>query len=291
MEGSDSHVHFHVDEDTSSFALISIQRVTKTAERLDDCFELKSQEISWYGGPQQRYQYWPVDNLTFNDYSYVTKQVDNCAIAERYWLNSQGVFFYVDHEAPLFLNQEATKSLCLTVEKKLPYYAHDTEPISFNYKIGVASDARKAHMKAIEKYLKKPVGYPDEQMVRHPIWSTWARFYKPINESILLSFADEILLHQFNNSQLEIDDHWEICYGATEFDTIKFPNIKSLTDSLKSKGFRVSLWVHPFINKDCEPYYSNALNSGHFVLDQNRNASAQWWNSGDGEASYIDVCI
>lgn len=194
--------------------------------------------------------------------------MDNCAIAERYWLNSKGVFVYVDQEAPLFLNQIASKSLCLTVEKKLPYYAHDTEPISFNYKIGIASDARKAHLIAIEKFLKKPTGFPDERMVRHPIWSTWARYYKDISDSVLHSFADEILQYGFNNSQLEIDDLWETCYGSTEFDTNKFPNIKALTDALKSKGFRVTLWVHPFINKDCEPYYTNALNSGHFVLDK-----------------------
>lgn len=289
FDGSDSSLQFRIEEDTNTFALISVERTTKSTERSDDCFELKSQEISWYGGPQQRYQYWPVDRLTFDDYSYVTKQVDNCAIAERYWLNSQGIFIYVDAEAPLFLNQIANKTICLTVEKKLPYYAYDNEPISFNYKIGISSDARQAHMVAIDKFLKKPMGTPDERMVRHPIWSTWARFYKPINESILNSFSDEILQQQFSNSQLEIDDLWEICYGSLEFDTNKFPNIKALTDSLKNKGFRVTLWVHPFINKVCEPYYTNALNSGHLVLDQNNNASTQWWNSGPGEASYIDV--
>ncbi|KAJ6634650.1 Myogenesis-regulating glycosidase [Pseudolycoriella hygida] len=288
LEGADSSLQIHIEEDTYNFALISVKRISKAAERLDDCIELKSQEVSWYGGPQQRLQYWPVDKLTFDDYSYVTKQVDNCAIAERYWLNSVGLFIYVDAEAPLFLNQVASKTLCLTAQKKLPYYAHDNEPISFNYKIGIASDARKAHMQAIGRFLKKPSGVPDEQMIRHPIWSTWARYYRPINDSILHIFSDEILQYQFNNSQLEIDDFWEPCYGATEFDTNKFPNMKTTTDLLKRKGFRVTLWVHPFINKVCEPYYTNALNNGYLVLDTNNNASTQWWNSGPGEAAYVD---
>lgn len=73
FDGSYSSLQFRIEEDTNSFALISVERNTKIADRLDDCFELKSQEISWYGGPQQRYQYWPVDRLTFDDYSYVTK--------------------------------------------------------------------------------------------------------------------------------------------------------------------------------------------------------------------------
>lgn len=289
FEGLDSSLEFKIEEDTDSFALLSVTRSSKKAVRLDDCFKLNSQETSWYGGPQQKYQYWPIDRLSFNDYSYITKEADNCGIAERYWLNSRGIFIYVDQEAPLFLNQVSMESLCLTVEKKLPYFTHDNESISFNYKIGIDSDAREAHMMAIARFLKKPQGYPDERMVRHPVWSTWARYYAPINESVLNTFANEILQYNFNNSQFEIDDAWEICYGATEFDTNKFPNIKQLTDWLKSKGFRVTLWIHPFINKDCAPYYAEALQNGHLVLDQNGNASTQWWNSQRGEAAYIDV--
>lgn len=291
FDGLDSSLEFRIEEDTNSFALVSVTRISKKAVRLDDCFKLSSQEISWYGGPQQKSQYWPVDRLTFNDYSYITKEEDNCGVAERYWLNSRGLFIYVEPEAPLFLNQVALESLCLTVEKKLPYFTYDNDSISFNYKIGIASDAREAHMMAIDRFLKKPTGYPDERMVRHPVWSTWARYYAPINESVLNTFANEILQYNFNNSQFEIDDAWEICYGATEFDTTKFPNIKQLTDWLKSKGFRVTLWIHPFINKACEPYYSQALQNGYLVLDHNSNASTQWWNSGQGEAAYIDVSM
>lgn len=203
FDGSDSSLEFQIEEDTNSFAQISIKRSSRIAERMDDCVNLRSQEISWYGGPEQRYQYWPIERLTFDDYSYVTKQVDNCAVAERYWLNSQGVFIYIEKEAPLFLNQIPLESMCLTVEKKLPYFTHDNDTISFNYKIGVSSDARQAHMIAINRFLKKPIGYPDERMVTHPIWSTWARYYEQINENVLLAYADEILLNNFNNRYLQ----------------------------------------------------------------------------------------
>lgn len=289
FEGSDSSLELKIEEDTASFALVSVTRTSTKKVLLDDCFKLNSQEVSWYGGPQQKYQQWPIDRLRLTDYSYITKEADNCGVAERYWLNSRGIFIYVDAEAPLFINQVPQESLCLTVEKKLPYYTHDEDPITFNYKIGIAADARQAHMMAIQKFLKKPSGYPDERMVRDPIWSTWARYYAPINESVLRTFANEILENQFSNSQFEIDDAWEICYGATEFDANKFTDIKQLTSWLKSKGFRVTLWIHPFINKECEPYFSQALQKGYLVLDKNGNASTQWWNSGRGEAGYVDV--
>lgn len=289
FDGTESSFELRIEEDTKSFALISVLRNSKD-EAMDDCFKLKSQEISWYGGPQQTRHYWPFDHLSFKDYSYVTKQVDNCGIAERYWLNSRGIFIYVDAEAPLFLNQVPMQSLCLTVEKKLPYFTHNSDSISFNYKIGIASDAKQAHMMAIDRFLKKPTGYPDRRMVEHPIWSTWARYYRDINETVVQTLADEILHNNFNNSQLEIDDFWETCYGSTQFDTNKFPNFKATTDLLKSKGFRVTLWVHPFINENCEPYYTEALNNGYLIMNFNNDPKTQWWNTNDRyEAAYIDV--
>lgn len=152
--GSDSSLQFQIDEDTEQYAILSVTRSTSKNVVLDDCFKLNSQEVSWYGGPQQKYQYWPIDRLNLKDYSYITKEADNCGVAERYWLNSRGIFIYVDADAPLFLNQAPMESLCLTVEKKLPYYTHDNATITFNYKIGVAANARQAHMMAIDKFLK-----------------------------------------------------------------------------------------------------------------------------------------
>lgn len=151
--GSDSSVKFQLEEDTEQHAIVSVTRSSNVTVVMDDCFKLNS-EVSWYGGPQQKYQYWPIERLNLKDYSYITKEADNCGVAERYWLNSRGIFMYVDAEAPLFLNQAPMESLCLTVEKKLPYDTYDTAAITFNYKIGIAADARQAHMMAIDKFLK-----------------------------------------------------------------------------------------------------------------------------------------
>lgn len=111
FQGSDSSLEFRIEEDSDSFALVSVTRSSKKAVRLDDCFKLSSQETSWYGGPQQKYQHWPIDRLNFTDYSYITKEADNCGVAERYWLNSRGIFIYIEPEAPLFLNQVPMESL------------------------------------------------------------------------------------------------------------------------------------------------------------------------------------
>ncbi|PSN31308.1 hypothetical protein C0J52_14633 [Blattella germanica] len=249
---------------------------------IKDCFDLGS--AHWYGGAEQFQQYWPLEEAHFEDYSYVTKQQDNQGIAEPYWLSSTGVYIHVDDGVPLFidLNHEYNNTLCLSAKSVAPYPPHLP---SLNYSLCSFDDAREAHKHAIETVLGKPSGFPDELMIRSPIWSTWARYKADINETLVLQFADEILQHNYPNSQLEVDDDWEVCYGALTFDTTKFPNMKGLTDTLREKGFRVTLWVHPFINLDCEPWHSEAQEKGYFVKNQDGNTTGSWWN---GIASAID---
>lgn len=227
---------------------------------------MNSDRKNWYGGPQQKKQYWPIEKCTFSQYSYVTKEADNCAIAERYWLNSEGIFFYINDAAPLFIDQNVNgNKLCFIGQKKLPYYTYDTS-FSFDYYIGIGRDPRQVHMEAVKRFLGKPRGHPDERMVKYPVWSTWARYKADINEETVQEFADDVVKYGFKNSQVEIDDDWEVCYGALTFRESKFPKIKELTTKLKAAGFKVTLWVHPFINKGCEPWYSEAAAKGYSKL-------------------------
>ncbi|XP_047003771.1 myogenesis-regulating glycosidase-like [Schistocerca americana] len=240
-----------------------------------------------YGGPGQYNQSWPIEYDVYDHYSYVTKQEDNVGIAERYWLFSDGTYIYVPPYVPLFIDQntnESEDSLCLIAENKPPYPV-DRKDMVMELYVCDFDDAEEAHEDAAENFLGKPSGIPDERMVTYPIWSTWARYKRDIDEATVREFASEILSHGFNNSQIEIDDMWEICYGSLTFDSEKFPNITDLVDDLHALGFRVTLWVHPFVNLDCEPYHTEALDSGYFVNNTDGYANTTWWN---GEAGIID---
>lgn len=100
------------------------------------------------------------------------------------------------------------------------------------------------------------------KMITYPIWSTWAKYKRAISNDVVLQFADDITSHGFPNSQLEIDDLWEVCYGSQTVDVRRFPNMKKTVDVLKERGYRVTLWSHPFINKGCEPWYTLAKDKG-----------------------------
>lgn len=243
--------------ETVEFSLITIARKVRHRSRtITDCVRIDGS--NWFGGPQQKYQYWPIQKLKFSEYSMLTKEADNCAVADRYWLNSLGSFVYVDDETPLFVDQNYGEPghMCLEAKKALPYDIYDNT-FSFVYQIGVAKDAKEAHMAAVRNILGKPSGHPAEAMVKYPIWSTWARYKRDIDQHVVLEFANEIVRNGWPNSQFELDDDWEMCYGALKFNTTKFPNIKQTINAIRAVGFpRVTIWIHPFINKGCEPVYS-----------------------------------
>ena len=75
-------------------------------------------------------------------------------------------------------------------------------------------------------------------MMSFPIWSTWAQYKTQINESVVLKFANDILDNGFNNSHLEIDDNWEVCYGDAKFDSKKFPDPARVIHQLNGLGYR-----------------------------------------------------
>ncbi len=61
--------------------------------------------------------------------------------------------------------------------------------------------------------------------------------------------------------------------------------MKGLVSRLKSLGFRVTIWVHPFINVDCNEFLTYAKKKDYLVKNQNGVVMTSWWN---GNGSYID---
>ena len=108
--------------------------------------------------------------------------------------------------------------------------------------------------------------------------STWAKYKANINQTTVLDFAKQINKNNFPNSQIEIDDKWEKCYGTLKFDNKKFPNTTDMVSQLHKMGFRVTLWLHPFINNNCQVKDKEK----YMVHDSNNKVwPVKWWN-GDG---------
>lgn len=249
---------------------------------MEDCYSFGT--AHWYGGPEYNKQYWPVEKLNLSDYSYVNKMEDNAGITEPYWLNSEGTYIFVDPSVPLFIdtNNHRDNSICFISKQTAPYLPRSKSILK--YTVCSFKNAKQAHRHAIKNFWDNPKAIPDTRMIEHPIWSTWVRYKAEISDQTCRQFAQEIITNGFNNSQLEIDDNWETCYGSANFNKSRFPDMKGLSSYLKSLGFRITLWNHPFINTNCD-LFKTANDSGYLVKDQAGNVISTWW---DGVAGAVD---
>ncbi|XP_065224579.1 myogenesis-regulating glycosidase-like [Planococcus citri] len=238
-----------------------------------------------YGGPEQDLQSWPADFIEYKKYSYVTKELDSQSVLEPLWLVTNGMYLYVDQNTPLFISQNKNKRYFELIASREPPYVRSSGVTELKYTLCKLDNIKEAYKHAIDNVLGKPSGAPDDRMVRFPIWSTWAKYKAKIDTATVMEYANLISESGFPNSQLEIDDNWESCYGSLTPNTNKFKDFKGLVEKLKKMNYRVTLWIHPFVNLDCEPYHTEGVKKGYFVRNPAGSVSSKWWN---GPASVID---
>ncbi|KAH1028090.1 myogenesis-regulating glycosidase [Dendroctonus ponderosae] len=252
-------------------------------EVFEDCYELDSGSTNWFGGPQRWHQVWPLEKMTIDGSEpYVIKKSDNFGVAERYWLNSNGVYIWLTDVTPLWVDQNNNNpgQVCFRAEAKSPYI--NRERVLLAYVIASMDDPKVAHLNAINSVLGAPEAHPGDKMIEEPIWTTWAKYKKPINDETVLEFGRTIRSHGYEGGQLEIDDSWETCYGSQQFTEEKFANIQNTVNTLHEDGWRVSLWIHPFVNDDCEENSAIGKRLGYFVHNPQNETNAVWWNSDYG---------
>uniref|UniRef100_A0A8D8TIF4 Uncharacterized family 31 glucosidase KIAA1161 n=1 Tax=Cacopsylla melanoneura TaxID=428564 RepID=A0A8D8TIF4_9HEMI len=283
----DKDGHIIADDNCLTFSMMADLPSTP----LKACVKLE-QGVHWYNAFQIYFQDWPMEKMKIERHPMITDERENHAVAEPYFLNSKGQFIYLSPQMTTFYSLSPISSpepkLCFYSEIVPPYYRPSALNNFMNFTLCHYENPRTAHRKAVQYFLGKPRAMPDVKMVQYPIWTTWAQYKTRINSTTLIEYANDIKNHGFSNSQLEIDDNWEVCYGSEVIDSKSFPNMKDTITQLNSLGYRTTIWVHPFINKDCTPYYNQYKAMDLLVVNIKGNDNTQWWNSGKGEAAHFD---
>ena len=118
------------------------------------------------------------------------------------------------------------------------------------------------------------------------IFCTWTQYPRCISQERVLGMARAIREHQHPCSVLTIDDRWESCFGELRFSR-DFPDPGGMVRELHALGFKVLLWVTPFVNRDAAVFAELARQR---VLvgskDGHGAAMLKWWG---GEAGLVDV--
>ena len=164
------------------------------------------------------------------------------------------------------------------------------EMLSVKMTLCATENAAEACKMALKSHTPPGVA-PSADVLRAPIWTTWARYKTKVDQNKVLTYAKEIADRGLPRSVMEIDDRWQTAYGDLSFDENKFPDARKMVDELHQLGFKVTVWVHPFVERKSSAFTEGAAR-GYFVgSDDGEEKKSGWWAwlSGVGAPPVIPV--
>lgn len=121
---------------------------------------------------------------------------------------------------------------------------------------------------------------PDELLFAKPQYNTWIELTYNQNQQDVLKYAQGILANGFPPGVLMIDDTWQEDYGLWRFHPGRFPDPKRMMDELHRMGFKVMLWVCPFVSADQTQLVQRLLKDKSFLM-QKEDAQTTWETATD----------
>lgn len=232
----------------------------------------------WYGGyTAKAYCNTPFDQLTFHPYpenfSGADLSKDNKGNqAAPLLISSKGRYVWSDEPFAFKLD-----------EGELIVYS-EYEKVEV---IDAGETLRDAYVTAMRKHFPPSGKTPDPLMFRMPQYNTWIELGPNQNQKDILKYASDIISNGFPTGVFMVDDGWAYDYGNFEFDSRHFPDPKAMVDELHAKGFKIMLWLTPFISPDSKEF-SSLKDMGALVLKKNSDEPAiiRWWN---GYSACLDL--
>lgn len=109
---------------------------------------------------------------------------------------------------------------------------------------------RGAFREASKRFFPADGKMPDELLFTAPQWNTWVELTYNQNQKDILAYAESIVKNGFKPGVLMVDDTWQHAYGVWDFNFKRFPDPKAMCDKLHKMGFKVMLWVCPYVGLD-----------------------------------------
>jgi alpha-glucosidase (family GH31 glycosyl hydrolase) len=191
-------------------------------------------------------------------------------------------------------------------------YVWSEEPFTYEFKNGslnvssktgliisgtAGSTLKDALLHTSVNYFPSNGKIPDALLFTAPQYNTWIELMYDQNEDDILKYAQAIIDNGYPPGVLMIDDNWQENYGDWKFSSKRFKDPKAMVKKLHDMGFKVMLWMCPFISPDSETFRYLAK-EGMLLLDkqqtqdvlwantQNKAAIVRWWN---GASALLDL--
>ncbi|MBR1921063.1 MAG: glycoside hydrolase [Kiritimatiellae bacterium] len=162
--------------------------------------------------------------------------------------------------------------------------------------VRAGSTLRAAYLAAAAAHFPPSGKTPDLALVAKPQWNTWVELTYNQNERDVLKYAADIAANGFpQGGVIMIDDTWQLGYGVWQFDPRRFADPKGMCDKLHAQGWKVMLWVCPFVSMDSPGYRELAFGmldagirteAGGLVCQSPGDPKpVSWWN---GKSALVD---
>ena len=157
------------------------------------------------------------------------------------------------------------------------------------------STLKDAYLGAMNAHFPPRGNALETEFFRVPQYNTWMQLTYNQTQEGVLKYAREIIANGFKPGILMIDEGWQNRYGDWTFDKLKFPDPKQMTDELHKMGFRVMLWVVPFVSPDglwfvrhSAPHFCK---ENHFLRTvDGQIAIVEWWNGFSAILDFTKEC-
>jgi len=215
-----------------------------------------AQNASWWGaavglGHEQPYTDMPAFNMQ-------TQDANNQLVP--LFLSSEGEYIWCDH--------------AFSFEAK-GGRIHTTEPLTV---MRSGKTLRDAYLAAQAAHFPADGRLPDTLFFTMPQYNTWIELMYNQNQEDILRYAHAVIDNGFPAGVLMIDDNWQRYYGNFQFKAERFPDAKGMIDELHAMGFKVMVWICPFVSPD-SPEYRDLEAKGYLLRNPaGGTAILNWWN-------------
>lgn len=149
----------------------------------------------------------------------------------------------------------------------------------------VGTTLKEAYQYASKTYFPPSGKTPDLKLISEPQYNTWIELMYDQNQTDILEYANAIIKNDYPPGVIMIDDNWQENYGKWDFHPGRFDNPKIMIDSLHNMGFKVMVWVCPFVSPDCDVYRQLAAEELFMKDSDLQPAIVRWWN---GASALLD---
>ncbi|MFD0794895.1 glycoside hydrolase family 31 protein [Mucilaginibacter litoreus] len=134
---------------------------------------------------------------------------------------------------------------------------------------------QQAFKNAAKRFFPSKNMLPDTLLFSRPQYNTWIELVYNQNQKDILNYARSIIDNGFPPGVIMIDDNWADYYGRFDFRADRFTNAAAMIDTLHNMGFKVMLWISPFVSPDTE-VYRELLAKRLLLFDNSGDANKSW---------------